>query len=82
MCLHGVFTNRLANLERYQPANDERPGDEANQQRRERGHDGPQREVLKHPEKAPIGRSALQPLGQAKNHAALSCLVVAEGLPL
>ena len=66
--LHGVFADRLADFERRQTPDHERPGDQADQQGGQRRHHGPEGQVLKHPEKTEFGRQGLQPLGQTDQH--------------
>ena len=78
--LHRVFANRLADLQRSQAANEIRTGDQAHEQRGERGHDGAKRQVLEHPQETEFGRQALQPEGQARQHGRCpSCCCLVRG---
>ena len=67
--LHGVLADRLADLQRHQAPDHERPGDQTDQQGRQRCHHGPEGQVLEHPEKTEFRRQGLQPLGQVDQHA-------------
>jgi hypothetical protein len=80
--LHRVFADGLAYLQRDQPADHKGPGQQADQQRRERGHHGAESQVLEHPEEPELGRNRLEPLGQTKQHGARPSAVVDDGLGL
>jgi hypothetical protein len=70
---HAVAAHGLAYLQRGQHADHARARDQADDQGRQRGHHGAQRQVLEHAQEAELRRQALQPLRQHQQHAA-SCV--------
>ena len=60
------YDDRL--IQRSQPADEIRPGHQADDQRRQRGHHRAEGQVLKDPQEPELGSQALQPQGQAKQH--------------
>jgi hypothetical protein len=63
--LHAVAAHRLTDLERGEAADHVGPGQEAEQQRGQRGHQRAECQVLEDAQEAELRRQRLQPQGEA-----------------